>query len=120
MGPIVDFDFTQPDTSAPGAGSFLGFEPTGNRSGTLKFMNPATDADGSELTGLTSINVAYGPQPFPPEAVDEQSIRSLPGVNVVSKPLTDSDAGLETDIDLDGLSARKYFGKVWWDDAQPG
>ena len=76
---------------------------------TVNIILPTDDADGSALTGLAELTVAYWVDDGSADPTTVDEALAIAGVKVVETPLTPADAGTTKAVDLSvGLTPYKY------------
>lgn len=100
-GPIAITELVTADITAPGAPTIVALSQTDNHFLNLVVALPLADADGSELTGLTKLTIAYaatadGINPF--NGLPMVECLAVEGVGVVELGITSEQAGQQVEL----------------------
>jgi len=91
------------DLVAPGLPAFSSISQQSNTVVKCTITLPTLDADGNNLSGLTTLTVATLPKTGPDspfEGLSMDQILALTGVVKVDVPVTPADAGVQKEVDL--------------------
>ena len=101
-GPTTGSSLVIADVVAPGAPQWVSEVQKNDVLVTVEILIPATDSDGSPMTGLTKLTVAtiaiVDVDPF--IELSMEAALALPGVQFVDYPLTPAEAGATVKLDV--------------------